>query len=224
MVAKTYFPIRREILAALRAGRIRGHGCDELVCGARDEPLKLKLRGVGARRWSRHPAQSALPRCPSKRSARTDSGERASVCGQSATESLDIWTRELDIARQSCNPARRRREASFRMAACQQAAAVASRLGHIGRQGCSGRFERAGVAGLHDIVGESGPPSWSWSHQSRCVCHADLREDSGCPALRPRSDWESSREDRAARAWGVHAHSKNQLRYEISRSSLQPIA
>jgi hypothetical protein len=30
--------------------------------------------------------------------------------------------------------------------------------------------------------------------------------------------------DRAARAWGVHAHSKNQLRYKISRSSSQPIA
>ena len=29
--------------------------------------------------------------------------------------------------------------------------------------------------------------------------------------------------DRAARAWGVHAHSKNQLRYKISRSGLRPI-
>ena len=30
--------------------------------------------------------------------------------------------------------------------------------------------------------------------------------------------------DRAARAWGVYTHSKSQLRYEVSRCSLQLIA
>ena len=48
-----------------------------------------------------------------------------------------------------------------------------------------------------------------------------VADDDQAPAIPQRLE---SQIDRAARAWGVHAHSKNQLRYEISRSSLQPIA
>ena len=44
--------------------------------------------------------------------------------------------------------------------------------------------------------------------------------DDQAPAIPQRLE---SQMNRAARAWGVHAHSKNQWRYKISRSSLQPI-
>ena len=53
------------------------------------------------------------------------------------------------------------------------------------------------------------------------VAEHQVADDDQAPAIPQRLE---SQIDRAARAWGVHAHSKNQLRYEISRSSLQPIA
>jgi len=48
------------------------------------------------------------------------------------------------------------------------------------------------------------------------VAEHQVADDDQAPAILQRLE---SQIDRAARAWGVHAHSKNQLRYKISRSS-----
>lgn len=53
------------------------------------------------------------------------------------------------------------------------------------------------------------------------VAEHQVADDDQAPAIPQRL---KSQIDRAARAWGVYARSKNQLRYKISRSSLQPIA
>ena len=58
---------------------------------------------------------------------------------------------------------------------------------------------------------------WSQERKVRWQMHLVYIDDSGDQRL-------ESQIDLAARAWGVYAHSKNQLRYKISRSSLQPIA
>src|SRR5262249_44542654 len=49
------------------------------------------------------------------------------------------------------------------------------------------------------------------------VAEHQVADDDQAPAIPHRLE---SQIDRAARAWGVHAHSKNQLRYKISRPSL----
>src|SRR5215831_7134332 len=53
------------------------------------------------------------------------------------------------------------------------------------------------------------------------VAEHQVADDDQAPAIPQRLE---SQIDRAARTWGVHAHSKNQLRYKISRPSLQPVA
>ena len=58
------------------------------------------------------------------------------------------------------------------------------------------------------------------AHTAQQCLRAGLVDDQA-PAIPQRLE---SQMNRAARAWGVHAHSKNQWRYKISRSSLQPIA
>ena len=100
---------------------------------------------------------------------------------------------------------------------CGQNAPTAS-----GNDGFAAHLSR--LASLSPGLSSRRPFTSRWGQQLAevtAVAEHQVADDDQAPAISQRLE---SQIDRAARAWGVHAHPKTNCDMKISRSSLQPIA